>query len=373
MQVEASHPHGFHSRESQREAQAGWLSRERALALALIIVTALAFYLCYRLASPLLPALGWALALAVATYPLYEWIASRVQHVDLAAGLTVVCVALTLVAPAFFVTQRLAREVASGLERLQTEAATGRWRALIERNPRIAPALRWVEAHADLRGGTQQAATAVTSRLPSFVTGSVWAVAELLITLFILFYFFRDRRAALQALRSLVPLSEAETNKVFARVADTIHATIYGTLVVALVQGTLGGLMFWVLGLPSPLVWGAVMAVLAVIPVLGTFVVWVPAALFLALEGSWGKSLILTAWGGVAIALVDNLLYPTLVGQRLRLHTLPVFIALIGGLALFGAVGLILGPVTLAVTVALVDVWRRRTASGHTAEGGVTA
>ncbi|MGH7962771.1 MAG: AI-2E family transporter [Candidatus Binatia bacterium] len=373
MRAEPSHLDGFHTPESQREAQTGWLSRERTLALVLIIVTALAFYLCYRLAYPLLPALGWALALAVVTYPLYEWIAFRVRHVNLAAGLTVVLVALTIVGPAVFVTQRLVREVATGVERLQTEAATGRWRVLIERNPRLAPVLRWAETQTDLRGGAKQAATAVTSRLPSFVTGSVWAAAGLLITLFFLFYFFRDRRAALQALRSLVPLSEAETTKVFARVADTIHATIYGTLVVALVQGTLGGLMFWALGLPSPLIWGAVMAVLAVVPVLGTFVVWVPAALFLALEGNWGKALILTTWGGVAIALVDNLLYPTLVGQRLRLHTLPVFVALIGGLALFGAVGLVLGPVILAVTVALVDVWRRRTAGGHTAEEGVTA
>lgn len=373
MQVETSHSDGFHSRESQREAQAGWLSRERTLALALIIVTALAFYFCYRLAHPLLPALGWALALAVVTYPFYEWIIFRVHRVNLAAGLAVILVALTLVAPASFVMQRLVREVASGVERLQTEAATGRWRTIVERNPRLAPALRWIEAHTDIRGGIQQTATAVTSRLPSFVTGSVWAVAELLITLFILFYFFRDRRAALQALRSLVPLSEAGTNKVFMRVADTIHATIYGTLVVALVQGALGGAMFWVLGLPSPLVWGAVMAVLAIVPVLGTFVVWVPAALFLALEGSWGKALLLTAWGGGVIALVDNLLYPVLVGQRLRLHTLPVFIAIIGGLALFGAVGLILGPVTLAVTVALIDIWRRRTASGHMAEDGVCA
>ena len=115
------------------------------------------------------------------------------------------------------------------------------------------------------------------------------------------------------------------------------------------------------------------MALFAVVPVLGTFVVWVPAALFLALEGHWGKALILTAWGGIIVASIDNLLYPTLVGQRMRLHTLPVFIAILGGLALFGAVGLVLGPVTLAVTVALIDIWRRRTAGGHTAEEGVTA
>jgi predicted PurR-regulated permease PerM len=99
--------------------------------------------------------------------------------------------------------------------------------------------------------------------------------------------------------------------------------------------------------------------------VLGPFVVWVPAAVLLALEGSWGKDSILTGWGVGVIGIIDNLLYPIFVGKRIRLHTLLVFFALLGGLAVFGASGLILGPVTLAVTVALLNVWRRRTAGGQ--------
>lgn len=125
--------------------------------------------------------------------------------------------------------------------------------------------------------------------------------------------------------------------------------------------------MFWWLGLPAPLLWGAVMALLAVVPVLGAFVVWVPAALFLALNGQMGKALILAGWGIVVIATIDNLLYPVLVGKRLRLHTLLVFIAVVGGLAMFGAVGVVLGPLILALTDAIIEVWRRRTADGHAA------
>src|SRR5918997_1316059 len=233
----------------------------------------------------------------------------------------------------------------------------GSWRARIEGNPRLAPALAWVEGQVDLKGEIGRLADAVTSRFSSFVAGSIRVVAELLITLFALFFFFRDRRAALRALRSLVPLSDAETDEVFARVADTIHATVYGTIVVAVVQGILGGLMFWLLGLPAPLLWGAIMALLAVVPVLGAFVVWVPAALFLALTGSWGKALLLAGWGGLVVSLIDNLLYPVLVGKRLRLHTLPVFVAIVGGLMLFGGSGLILSPVALAGTVAPLGGW----------------
>jgi predicted PurR-regulated permease PerM len=98
-----------------------------------------------------------------------------------------------------------------------------------------------------------------------------------------------------------------------------------------------------------------------VVPVLGAFVVWVPAALFLALGGHWGKALILTVWGGVIVAGIDNVIYPILVGNRLKLHTIPAFMAIIGGLVVFGSSGLILGPVTLTVTMLLFEIWRRRT------------
>jgi len=102
------------------------------------------------------------------------------------------------------------------------------------------------------------------------------------------------------------------------------------------------------------------MAILSLIPVLGAFIIWIPAALLLAIEGSWGKALILTVWGGAVVGSIDNLLRPILVGRRLKLHTILAFISMLGGLMLFGPAGLILGPVTLTVTVVLLEVWRSR-------------
>jgi len=226
----------------------------------------------------------------------------------------------------------------------------------------------WLNRHFNPRQETLRFVEQIRSSIPGFVTGSIGAGIQLLITFFALFYFFRDRHAFLHLLRSLSPLSPAETEKVFVRVVNTIRATIFGTLLVAVVQGFLGGLMFWGLGLSAPILWGVVMALAAIVPVLGPFIVWVPAAIMLALDGHWEKALVLTAWGGVVVALIDNLLYPIFVGGKLRLHTFPVFIAIIGGLALFGASGLILGPLILAVTAALIDIWRYRTAAGSEAD-----
>lgn len=175
-----------------------------------------------------------------------------------------------------------------------------------------------------------------------------------------LFFFLRDRRGALASLHHLSPLSREETETLFLRVRDTIRATVYGTLVVSLIQGLLGGLMFWWLGLPAPLLWGVVMAILSVVPMLGAFVVWIPAALFLALEGSWGKFIILVLWGMLVVGTVDNLLRPVLVANLLKLHTVLAFISVVGGLMLFGPAGLILGPVVLTITTVLLETWRSR-------------
>jgi predicted PurR-regulated permease PerM len=182
----------------------------------------------------------------------------------------------------------------------------------------------------------------------------------LLLTFYLLFYFLRDRHLALDSLRSLAPLSPAEMDRVFGRVTATIHATVYGTLVVATIQGTLGGLMFWILDLPAPLLWGLIMALLAVIPVLGAFVIWIPAAIWLASQGMWGKALLLTAWGGIVVAGIDNLIYPILVGNRLHQHTLLTFISLVGGLIVFGSSGIILGPLSVTLTLLLLEIWHDR-------------
>jgi predicted PurR-regulated permease PerM len=144
------------------------------------------------------------------------------------------------------------------------------------------------------------------------------------------------------------------------RIAETILATVYGTLVVAAVQGSMGGLMFWVLGLPAPVLWGVVMGLLAIVPVLGAFIIWIPAAIILAIDGHWAKAIVLTAWGSIVVGGIDNLLYPMLVGNRLQMHTVIAFIAMIGGLAVFGASGIILGPVSVTVTTLLLEMWRNR-------------
>jgi predicted PurR-regulated permease PerM len=184
-------------------------------------------------------------------------------------------------------------------------------------------------------------------------------VIEIFFVIFTMYYLFRDGNKIVSALPDVLPLERAQSEKIFARTREVISASVYGVLVIASIQGALGGLMFWILGLPSPLVWGVVMTLLSMIPMVGAFVIWVPAAIFLALSGCWVKAIILTAWGALVIGTVDNFLRPKLVGEKTKLHELFIFFSVLGGLKVFGILGIVLGPVVLAITLALLDVFRQ--------------
>jgi len=329
-------------------------------ALVLMAVTGAGIYFCYLLAAPFFPALAGALALAVLFAPLHRWLESKVKRPNLAATICVLVVALIVVVPATFVAERIIGEAARGVGTIKTMVESGEWRRVFEAHPRIAPVGHWIEQQFDLPGIVQTAASWLTNSAASFVRGTILQLIGIVLTFYMLFYFLRDRGVALESLRSLSPLSKTDMNRLFGDVFDTVHATVYGTFVVAAVQGALGGLMFWWLGLPEPLLWGVVMGLLAVVPVLGAFVIWIPAAIFLVLEGSGAKALLLTIWGAIVVGGIDNLLYPILVGKRSKMHSVIAFVSIVGGLIVLGPSGLILGPVIFTVTRVLLDIWSRR-------------
>jgi predicted PurR-regulated permease PerM len=356
------------------ESNNGWFTRERILVLVLAVITIVVFYLCYLLVAPFVPALAWALAIAVVAHPVHEWLRRHLKGPSLGAAVAVVIVTVTIVTPATFVIHQVSKEGVATAEKLRGMIEEGQWRKMAEHNKALASVVEWAEREARQGGQIQRAAEGMLGGAKSVLSGTFYLLTGLLITLFLLFYFFRDKDRILGALQQALPLSPRESERVFVKVRDTIYAIVNGSLVVALLQGVLGGLMFWMLGLPSPLLWGTIMALLAVLPVLGAAIIWVPAAIYLVVvEGSWNKALILTAWGAIVISLIDNLLYPVLVKGRLRMHTVPVFISVIGGLAVFGAVGVVLGPVLLALAVGLTDIWGRRMSSGEAVENAKDA
>ena len=349
----------------------GWWTREQLMTVALFILTVLLLYGCYRVARPLLTALTLAVAIAVAAFPLHRWVSRRIKARSLAAGATLLLVIIVIVVPAFFIGQQVAREAAKGVDQLRANLTPENWEQFRKEHPRVGAIVDRIEREVNLRDTLQQAAGAVSGTALLAVKGSVQGIVQTFIVFFFLFFLFRDWKRALAGLRSVLPLTDREADRLFEVVGDTISAVINGMLLVALAQGTLGGLIFWWLGLPAPILWGAVMAMLSFFPMLGTGNHLGSGSGIPRLQGHWIKASILTAWGVLAIGLVDNFMYPTLVGKKIRLHMIAVFIALLGGVMVFGFAGVILGPLFFAMASGVLKVWRQRTAGGETAEQAV--
>jgi predicted PurR-regulated permease PerM len=336
------------------------MDRPTVRSAGLVAATLLGGALCVLVVYPLLAPILWATVLAIVVRPLHRRVERRMRHAWAAAALVVGVVALLVAVPFALVTAQLLREATEGIEFLKSGEASLLWRDALARTRPLATLVNWVERHVDLKSLVGQWTGETASLLRRLLSGSIAGGAGWLIMLFILFFLVRDHRRMLAAVERVLPLSRAETREVFKVAADTVHAAVWGTMAVGLLQGTLGGLVFWWLDLPAPFVWGAVMAVLSVLPVLGAALVWLPVSAYLALNGRWQDALALVAFGAIVIGLIDNLVYPLIVKGRLHLHAVPVFVSIIGGLVVFGASGVVLGPLLLAVTDALVSIWRRR-------------
>jgi predicted PurR-regulated permease PerM len=238
---------------------------------------------------------------------------------------------------------------------------------MLNRFPPAAKAYDMMNGSGGDQAGASSAVPSVGTTASTWLQSLIAALIQMAVALFTLFFLFRDRQSVIDVLGSFMPLSDGETEFFFEKIRTMTHATIYGTVVVALIQGMLGGIMFWVIGIPGALLWGTAMALLSIIPSAGSFVIWLPVAAVLATQGEWGKAVLLGGWGLLVVSTIDNVLYPLLVGKEMRLHTLPVFLAIVGGLFVFGAPGIVLGPVILSGTLALIDILRRRTTHGRSA------
>jgi predicted PurR-regulated permease PerM len=267
-------------------------------------------------------------------------------------------VILVFVIPATFVVRGVVREAAQATRFFRSGEFQQSVAELLERHPKLASAVSRAEQEFDLGEAAKQTSGFLASRVGNVLGGSVTTLTQLVLMLFMLFFLYRDRDDALKLLHCLLPMQERQKSILLSRIYDTLYATLVGRLSIALIQGSLGAAMFWILGIQAPLLWGVVMSLTAMIPSVGTFLVWMPAAVYLFLSGHHWKAAILFAWGALVISTIDNILYPILVGSRLQLHTVAVMFSVLGGIALMGIPGIVLGPLILNVALTLISFWQ---------------
>lgn len=316
---------------------------------------------CVAILRPFANVLAWSVVFAILCYPLQQALVRRTGRVALSAFITSVVTVLACVVPLL---------VLGGVAVNECMALVHSWGPLArEGGPvsRVATVLAgltgpvgisdaairtWIDQHMSemARGAGQYTLTVATSVIDAIVSS--------VLVIFAMFLLLRDGEAIVDAIPKFLPFEPRRSEALIGRITDVVHASVYGVVMIALLQGALCGAMLWVLGVPAAALWGAVTVFASVLPVFGAFAVWGPGVLYLAAAGAVPSAIVLAIWGTFVVSGIDNVLRPRLVAGRVGLSELAMFFALLGGLSVFGALGVVLGPVAFATAAALVETLR---------------
>ncbi len=338
--------------------------QQRAAARWVIFLGATAFvvYFCLLIVRPFLGVIASSSVLAITFFPVHQRLARVTGRVSLSAFICSVLVVGVILIPLFFLTGLAIDQLLALRDYLQQTFKSGFDPSAVEPLRRAyegvtrllgldaTEILNWIGEHASEIGSlTAQYSLSIAANVTNLVVSFVFMI-------FATFLLFRDGARIVRRIPDLLPFERVRSEAMLARIQDVIHASVYGVLVIAFLQGTLCALMFWILGIPSAALWGMVTVLTSVFPMFGAAAVWVPGTVYLLATGQWPKAIVLAVWGTVMISGIDNFLRPKLVGGRIGLSELVVFFALLGGLQVFGILGIVLGPVLFAIAASVLDV-----------------
>ncbi len=346
------------------------MKREHIFLIFILLLVFLSVYYLYQILSPFLAPILWAILLAIAFYPI-SWRLQRLlkKKKALSALIMTFFVVVVIVLPASLLVLSLAYEVIDFYHEIEEMLKTGRLQSYLNQTgelPLIKNVLQRLRQYVDLSQvdplnfllkNVQQISTFLFNQTSNLLRSISTFFVGFFFTLLSLYYLFKDGDHFLSKIKEVIPLPSKERELILQRFKEMASATIYGGILIAILQGILGGLSFWVLGLASPIFWGTAMAFLSFIPMGGTAIIWGPAAIFLLIQGSYLKGILLLSLGILLIGTVDNLLRPLLVSARTNIHPLLLFFSVLGGIQAFGMIGLVVGPLIITFFLTLVEIY----------------
>jgi predicted PurR-regulated permease PerM len=333
-------------------------------------LTILSIYLLFQILSPFLTPILWAILLAMVFYPLFKILLHLLKEKRvLSAMIMTLLVLAVIVLPFVLLMASLAMEAVDIYHQVEGMITSGRLGAYLKEMGEI-PLLKtiWLRLNQnfnlslmDPQGlflkNLQQVSTFLFNQTSIIVKGLSTFIISFFFALLSLYYLFKDGDHLVEWLKEIVPFSTNGKNLLLKRFQDMIYATLYGGILIAVIQGLLGGLSFWVLGLSSPIFWGTAMALLSFIPMGGTAIIWVPASIVLFIQGAILKGVVLLGLGIFVISMVDNLLRPFFISARTNIHPLLLFFAVLGGIQYFGLIGLVAGPLIATLFLTLIEIY----------------
>ena len=330
------------------------------------LVAALALGLAfYRIIEPFLGPIVWAMFFAFLLHPLDTWLTRRLgDRPQASAAILTIGATLLLIGPITGLGIAFAAQAAELVNYVESLAAA---KAVdvqkLKASALLDMALAWLNdtwgvTTVQLQTWAIEGAETLLRRMAAvgskFVIGAVGTIVGLALMVFLLFFFVRDGEEMVATARQLIPMREDRKALLFDYLSSVTRAVVFGVGLTALIQGALVGVAFAIVGLQAPLVFGVIAVLFALLPIGGSAFVWVPAAAVLAAQQRWGAAIFLVVWGALLVGTVDNFLRPLLISGRAQVATLTVFIGVLGGVSAFGAIGLFLGPVVMALIIALV-------------------
>jgi predicted PurR-regulated permease PerM len=338
--------------------------------IAVLAVTFIALYLCWLMLQPFIAVLAWAAVLVIVFYPVHKRLAEKIKRRGLCALLSTALVIVIVVVPLALLTIAITNELQKAVSSLPTQVQqlrgpegrlTGRLPVWIQERIGTDPeALRRF-----LTEQLQHYGSAIVGRSVGMLGNLISAIVKVFFVIITMYYLFRDGDRIVAALPGALPFTVDQSEALLERITRVISASMYGVVTIALLQGFLGGIAFWILGVPSPLLWAVVLAFVCMIPLAGSFFVWGPAAIYLIATDHLTKGILLVIWGAVVISSIDNLLRPKLIRNQTKLHELFVFFSVLGGLSIFGLLGIVMGPVILAITIGLLNTFKTSASSAR--------
>lgn len=330
-----------------------------------IVVAALFALALYWMLAPLWGALAWGICLAFLLAPVHRWLMRTLKgRAGLSAGIITFLVPVLLAGPVASLGVAFTNQIADLATRLQNQPLRfdAGLLAQLDHYPFIGSLAEWLRHNLTatteqldswLVNAAQMLLQSLAATGGNFVLSALGTIIHFFMMLFLLFFLLRDGRKILDHAVRLVPMDPQRRRQLLKLTGDTTRAVVYGEIMTALAQGVLVGIGFAIAGLPSAIVFGVLAAALALLPVGGAAIVWVPAVFFLLATSQWGWAIFLLIWG-TGVSVSDNLMRPVLISRHAPVSTLAVFIGVIGGISAFGMIGVIIGPVLLTVLVALL-------------------
>lgn len=309
--------------------------------------------------QPFIMSVFWAVVLAILLYPLFLMLKRDLKQPSLAAAVSMVIGTLVICVPLYFVGALAVKE---GVALYQNASVGGLDLSRLTTNPLVSQVLTFsgtdaATAEAWITEQLSRLGQIVGAQALSLSLATLSAILSIGVMLYLLFFFLRDGEKLTGYLQRIIPLGDVREKLLFTRFASTTRAVVKGTLIVSIVQGIIGAILFWIAGIHSPALWGAVMALVATIPAIGPFIVWLPAGVLLLAAGQIWQGLVVILGGMFIIGLVDNLLRPILVGRDTEMPDALVLLAILGGIATFGMAGIIIGPVIAALFLSIWDLF----------------